>query len=154
MTWFRSIVAAALCTLIAAWVTGFLDHHVPTPARAWLALENAWQNKPQHSEDGFRIVLCWLEDDSSGDDTKFVEQAFANVDGITLLRSARIVAASGAGDEWRTTMRENARKALEDWNADLAIVGLVKRTGEVLSLWFVPREGADTLDAGTSLTYW
>ena len=37
---------------------------------------------------------------------------------------------------------------LEDWNADLAITGLVKKSGDVLSLWFVPRSGDGTLGRG------
>ena len=37
---------------------------------------------------------------------------------------------------------------MEKWHADLAIVGLVKTSGESLSLWFVPRSGEGTLDRG------
>ena len=43
-------------------------------------------------------------------------------------------------------MRQGALEVLEDWGADLAIVGLVKKSGESLSLWFVPRSGDGTLD--------
>ena len=45
-------------------------------------------------------------------------------------------------------MQESARKILKDWQADLAIVGLVKKSEEALTLWFVPHEGDDTLDSG------
>ena len=45
-------------------------------------------------------------------------------------------------------MKSGARSVLEDWNGDLAIVGLVKRPGEVVSLWLVPRQGEGTLDRG------
>ena len=70
------------------------------------------------------------------------------VRGIKLVRSARIVVASGASDDWREGMKASARSVLEVWNADLAIVGLVKKSGEVLSLWFVPRSGDGTLGRG------
>ena len=45
-------------------------------------------------------------------------------------------------------MQKGARAVLEDWHADLAIVGRVKRPGEALSLWFVPRMGEGTLRRG------
>ena len=45
-------------------------------------------------------------------------------------------------------MQENAQAVLEDWNADLAVVGLVKKSKDVLSLWFVPRLGDGTLRRG------
>ena len=67
-----------------------------------------------------RIVLCWLENDSSGDDTREVENAFSGVEGIKLVRSARIVA-SGASDDLREVMQQNARAVLDDWNADLQL---------------------------------
>ena len=143
-----AVVALALTGIIVAWLKGFLNSFLPAPARAWLAFENSWRDQSQRPEDGFRIVLCWLEDDDSGDDTATVAQAFQNVHGVRLVRSARIVTASGAGDDWHPAMENSARAVLEDWNADLAIVGLVKRSREALSLWFVPRLGENTLDRG------
>ena len=143
-----AVVALALTGIIVAWLKGFLNSFLPPPARAWLALENSWRDQSQRPEDGFRIVLCWLEDDSSGDDTATVAQAFQNVHGVRLVRSARIVTASGAGGDWRPAMENSAHAVLEDWNADLAIVGLVKGSREALSLWFVPRLGENTLDRG------
>ena len=67
---------------------------------------------------------------------------------LTLTRSARIVAGSGAADAWREAMRKDAHSVLVDWDADLAVVGLVKQHGEALSLWFVPRLGEGTLSRG------
>ncbi len=43
-------------------------------------------------------------------------------------------------------MRKGARTALDNWNADVAIVGSVKKPGETLSLWFVPRTADETVD--------
>ena len=40
-------------------------------------------------------------------------------------------------------MRKEARAVLEDCDADLAVVGLVKQSGEALSLWFVPAYGGE-----------
>ncbi len=45
-------------------------------------------------------------------------------------------------------MQRDARIVLEKWNADLAVVGLVKKPAEVLSLWFVPRAGDGNLARG------
>ena len=77
-----------------------------------------------------------------------MSQAFSSVEGVTLVRSSRVVKASGAADDWRPSIRNSARKVLESWHADLAIVGLVKKSGDVLSLWFVPRMGDGTLRRG------
>ena len=54
----------------------------------------------------------------------------------------------GAADDWREAMQQEARSVLENWNADLAVVGVVKQSGEALSLWFVPRSGEGTLSRG------
>ena len=140
-------VATIALTLIAAWSTGILEK-LPSVGQTWLALGNTTRFEPQRAEDGFRIVLSWLENDRSGDDTRNVARAFTNVEGVTLVRSARIVAASGASDEWTDSMHNSAHRVLDDWNADLAVVGLVKRPGEILSLWFVPRSSTGTLGRG------
>ena len=90
-----------------------------------LSLENVWRGKPQPAEDRFRVVLCWLENDPDGDNMRNVAQAFTSIEGVTLVRSADIVAASGAADDWREAMQREARSVLEGWDADLAVVGLV-----------------------------
>ena len=112
-----------------------------------LALENYWSNDPQRLEDRFRIVLCWLKDDN-GRDAETVARAFTGIDGIELVRSEREVAARGAAGDWLPAMQQSALAVLEEWHADLAIVGLVKESGKSLSLWFVPRSGEGTLDLG------
>ena len=135
--------------IFAVWLNGLLNQFLPSPQRARLFITNRYRyrflTKPPHPEDRFRFVLCWLEDDPSGRDTKIVERAFAGIKGVELVPDERIVKASGAADEWRPAMREGAGKVLDKWNADLAVVGLVKGSGKALSLWFVPREGDGTL---------
>ena len=137
---------------LAAWLKGFLSQFLPPPQRAWLAIANGlfaittgFRTEPPSPEDRFRFVLCWLEDDTTGRDTKTVGQAFTGVEGVELVRSPHIVKASGAADEWLPTMRKGARTVLDEWNADLAVVGSVKESGKALNLWFVPREGDGTL---------
>ena len=141
------LLAATGAGLVAWWL-GFLKQYLPGPKRAMLLLKNVLRSRAHASEDRFRIVLCWLENDPNGDNTGHVEEAFASVEGATLVRSARIVAASGAADDWRAAMQKEARAVLEDWNADLAVVGLVKQSGAALSLWLVPRSGEGTLSRG------
>ena len=145
------VVVAAIIGSIIAWLAGFLDSYFWSPARVRLALKNYCKNYrsdgPQRSEDRFRIVLCWLKDDS-GKDGETVARAFTGVYGIELVRSGRGVAALGAGDDWLPAMQQSALAVMEKWHADLAIVGLVKKSGESLSLWFVPRSGEGTLDRG------
>ena len=145
-----AFLTGVITTLVAGWVTGVLDQFVPSPERTRLAVENVWRGNPQRSEEGFRIVLCWLENDAEGDNTLEVASAFQNPDlgGIKLVRSARIVVGSGAWDEWSEDMQQSVRAVLEDWDADLAIVGRVRRSGELLSLWVVPHSDEGTLGRG------
>ena len=153
MKWLLGIISAVVVVVAATWLTGFFNQVVPWgPARVRLALRNLSPGNLERQEDGFRIVLCWLQDDGSGFDTRQVENAFSGVGGIKLVRSARIVAASGASDDWREVMKASARRVLQDWNADLAIAGLVKKSGEVLSLWFVRARATARSGAGIGLT--
>ena len=145
---FWLIPAGALTLLLTNSWTGVLDEYLWPPEQVTLAIGNSLWGKPQRSEDRFRIVLCWLENDKSGDDTQVVEQAFQSVSGIELVRSAHSIRASGAADDWQSAMQEGASEVLEAWDADLAIVGFVKQSGKVLSLWFVPRTGEGTLGRG------
>ena len=148
MEWLVGIVVGVLTGAIVTWSLGFLNQLVPSPGQSFLAIENLLRAKTRPSEDRFCFVLCWLENDSNGSNTDSVAQAFSSVEGITLVRSARVVKASGAADDWRPAMQRNARKVLEHWQADLAVVGLVKESGKALSLWFVPRAGDGTLARG------
>ena len=137
-----------LVVVIGAWLLGWLNEFVPSPARTSLAATNHLGTKQARSEDRYRFVLCWLQNDRNGIDTRVVAQAFSSIQGISLVRSARIVTASGAADDWRPAIQRSARAVLTQWNADLAIVGAVKQPGEVLSLWFVPRMDGGTLERG------
>ena len=149
MEWLRELIVGGLITgLVASWLKGFLNQLIPSPARALLALRNSWSKPAPRAKEGFRLVLCWLWKDASGEDSERVAQAFVGVEGLTLVRSARIVSATGAHDEWRPAMKKRALRILEEWNGDLAIVGLVKKSGEVLALWFVPRVSEDTFARG------
>ena len=73
--------------------------------RWWLAVKNWCSHlpffRPESVRDKFSVVLCWLEEDNyNGNNTKTVAQAFTKINGIKLFRSARIVSATGAGDDW------------------------------------------------------
>ena len=140
-----SIVTSLITAMVVVWFSEALVQDVPSPQRLWLRIHNALSATPSLADESFRIVLCWLESDWSGKDTRNVEDAFSGVEGITLVVSDEDITASGAADEWRPIMQRSALAVLEEWNADLAIVGTVKRPGEVLGLWFVPREGNGTL---------
>ena len=148
MKWLVGIAVAVLTVALTTWLLGFLNQFVPSPERSRLAVVNSLRDNTPSAEDRFRFVLCWLENDGNGDDTEIVAQAFSSVQGILLVRSHHIVKASGAADDWQLAMQKNATTVLEDWNADLAVVGVVKKSGEVLSLWFVPRLGNGTLSRG------
>lgn len=140
-----SVITSLITALVVVWFSEALLQIVPSPQRLWLRVQNALPATPSQADESFRIVLCWLENDWSGEETRNVEDAFSGVEGITLVVSDEDIAASGAADEWRPSMQRRASVVLEKWNADLAIVGTVKRPGEALGLWFVPRRGEGTL---------
>lgn len=134
--------------VLSRWSSRFLDEVLPPPARVVLALENFLRGEGQRLEDRFRVVVCWLENDRNGDNTKFVEPAFVDIEGVTVVRSAREVKASGAGADWPDAMQRHSRSVMQKFNADLAVAGLVKKSGKALSLWIVPRSGSGTLIRG------
>ena len=145
MKWVVQAVGSAFLALLIAWLTGFPHRTDAPPERAILAVKNLRWNEPTRLDDRFRVVVTWLEDDRSGDDTRTVAQAFSNIKGIAMQRSARVVSASGASDEWLSGMQKSSRAVFDDWNADLVVAGRVKRTGDVLSLWIVPKRGKGTV---------
>ena len=149
MEWVGWLILPVLLFLGArAWLKEFINPCVLSPEQARLAITNKIKGKSPRPRDRFRIVLCWLENDYDGCNTKTVEGAFSGIGGIELVRSARIVTAAGAADNWRPDMRKGTCKTLDDHEADLAIVGLVKESRKVLNLWFVSREGDGTLPRG------
>ena len=109
-----------------------------------LAIRNRRRDTPR-SENRFRFVLCWLESDLTGTDTKLVEDAFRNIRGINLCRSARSAKASGAADDLRPDLRRCADEILKEWDADLVIFGSVRKSEKSLRLWFMPRWGDGAL---------
>ena len=145
MKWLGTITTSVITTLVTVWFSEGFVQIVPSPARLSLRVQNALSATPSRTDESFRIVLCWLENDWSGEDTRNVEDAFSGVEGITLVVSDEDISASGAADEWRPAMQRGAFAVLEKWNADVAIVGTVKKSGEALALWFVPRQGEGTL---------
>ena len=151
MSWIEKIilwVGGVFVVFLAAWLRSFLHVLFPSPERAILALKNqTFSNAP--SLHNVRVVLGWLDNDYKGNNTTAVSATFASIEGIELCRSARVVSASGAADEWRATMRRKAKDLLRAWHADLAVVGRVDRDGEALSLWFVSSREDDTF-ANTS----
>ena len=147
MHWWKKIAYGVLGVIgfvVTTWLAGLLNQFVPSPERTVLAATNAVKRTDSVWGDGFRVVLCWLEEDFHGNNTKIVERAFTTVFGIDIERSAIVVKGTGAGLDWQVDMRRQAREILEAWQADLVIVGLAKEAA--LGLWFVPREGDDTLD--------
>ena len=151
MEWFTGLagwIVFLVVMVFMAWLKGFFKQFLPPHQRARLAIANAFKARSPLSEKRFRLALCWLENDSGGRDTGTVAEAFTGIEGIELVRSAIVVSAPGAADDWRPPMRKGARAVLETWNADLAVVGSVKDPGKALSLWFVPREGDGTLRRG------
>ena len=145
----KSLSVFVVVTGLGAWWAGYLNHYLPCPEQVTLGVGNRLRGPAEPAEDRFRVLLCWLESDRDGGSTSNVAQAFTSIEGIELVRSARVVAASGAADDWREAMREDTRALLEDWHADVAVVGLVKQPGEAFSLWFVPAFGGEgTLSRG------
>ena len=148
LTW----LGAGALAVVGLWYRKALYRLIPPPSRVACAVGNTWarvRGQIGPSDERFRFVLTWLANDSSGDSTRVVEEAFRDVKGVELSRSARTVAGSGAADEWKPMMRSKGQKLLDTWRADLAIVGSVKTLGKdplALDLWIVRTDGDGTLD--------
>ena len=106
--WIGCIVAAAL----AAWIKGFFKQFLPPPQRVRLAISNVRKTRSPRPEQRFRLALCWLEKDGAGRDTGTVAKAFTGTEGIELVRSARVVSASGAADDWRPAMQGGRHRSV------------------------------------------
>ena len=81
LKWIGGILVGVITTALVAWFTGLLNQALPSPQWVRLALKNQLRDVRQPSEDRFRIVLCWLENDHKGEDGRNVEAAFSGVDG-------------------------------------------------------------------------
>ena len=141
LSWVVGIILLAL----GGWLLGVFQQFLPSAPRAVLGIANGiWSPPPPPSAERFRFVLTWLRNDHAGTYTQEVEQNFYQIEGVELFRSAQIVLVSGAADAWQLAVQERASEILDEWNADVAIVGSV-RVNEELSLWFVSRASTDTL---------
>ena len=149
--WVLALALTAVGGVTVTWLTGVLNRFVPCPDRSLLAVSNLLRGRRSSSTDRFRIVLCWLVEDRNGENNRTVVQAFRNVGGVELVRSAHQVGDGGALDDWEASVRKNALAVLEDWDGDVAIVGEVKKSRDVLSLWFVPGSGQGTLEQGDKI---
>ena len=146
-------VALLGLVVLGGWTQGFLNQFLPSPQRIWLATKNQFHPPPPATDERFRFVLCWLENDEKGENTRIVGNAFQRITGVKLFRSAREVKAEGAADEWRPAMEKQAREELDRWGGDVAIVGRVDVDKQALSVWFVPQKGEGTLNFGNNITY-
>ena len=150
--WAFGLALTAIGGVTVTWLTGVLNRFVPCPDRSLLAVSNLLGIGRTNATGRFRFVLCWLVEDRNGENNRTVERAFRDVGGVKLVRSARLVGARGALDDWEASIRESALGVLEHWDGDVAIVGEVQKSGEVLSLWFVPGSGGEgTLDQGDQI---
>ena len=124
MEWLFYIVVLGA---VATWLKKFVSQFLPDlpPKRVQLAIANyldkRW-GKPLRPEDSFRVILCWLENDRSGGDTRNVEAAFMGVEGIKLIRSAvHCVRIPVPGTNDVETCADVLSSVLEYLNADLAV---------------------------------
>ena len=121
-------VFAALITIGGFWLGGTLNEtlnqKIPSPQQALLYLTNMATKKAAPSESKFRVVLCWSRNDPGGHATEVIAEAFTHLEGFELTRDARrCVSEPEAADEWRSSTREAAARAMQDWNAEVAIMG-------------------------------
>ena len=64
------------------WMLGMLSRLLPWAGRSFLALRNLYRGKRDQSDDRFRFVLCWLDNDRRGKNTDLVAQAFTSIPGV------------------------------------------------------------------------
>lgn len=149
-TWKKILVWGPLVVIggVTLWFQEVIREFLPSPERAKLVLDQTFADTQSPDEERLRFVLCWLEGDPSGRNTELVANAFIGISGIELVRSARIVSATGASDAWRSSMRDQALQVLEDREGDFVVVGFVKESEKSLNLWLISRFGQGTLEKG------
>ena len=73
--------AGFVVAVFTAWLSGVFKQFLPSPQRARLALANAFEARLPLPQQRFRLVLCWLGNDSAGRDTGTVAEAFTSIEG-------------------------------------------------------------------------
>ena len=80
--------------------------------------------------------------DPRGQVTEIIAEAFTHLEGFEITRSARrCVSEPEAADKWRSSTREAAARAMQDWNAELAIMGAGQQSDQSMNVWFVRQDG-------------
>ena len=82
-----AVIPAAVVAL-AGWLA--VVFALPKPPRIRQAFRNL-RRDTRPSESAFRVVLCWLANDDTGEDGRRVELMFCGMDGFAPERSARVV---------------------------------------------------------------
>lgn len=139
------IILGAVVAGMMSWSAGFLQPLHLYPTRILLALDNVVSDTPQISGNKFRVVVCWVERDFSGEVSQALALAVDGARGLTSVRSARTLDAPTGPMGWPKSVQQ-ANAIMDDWNADLAIGGLVKSSGNGLTLWFLLRSDNGTRD--------
>ena len=135
-----AIFAAAL-----AWNEGAGKGLVWSPARTFIFLEHLRATPDWSERRRFRILVPWLENDYFGEMQEIVVQELATISGLDILQIHEGITALGAGDQWRESIRMQAKGLLETWDADLLIIGTVQIANEAVILRFIPQVGEDGL---------
>ena len=143
----------AFLLFLTGWFRNLFSIIFPSPQRMLLALSNVHRKGSIEEKDKIRFILAWLENDHDGKNTAAISNTFADLEGIELCRSARIVSASGAADAWRADMRKKGKKLLLAWTADVAIVGRVDKDRDAVSLWFISSGNHDTFGQASNNPY-
>lgn len=150
--WAVSIPLAGLIVLaFRKWLQEMAEHVVPSPQRALLAARNVIERRGC-DEGQLSVVLCWLDDDYQGRQTRVVENAFLCLRGVRIVRSARAVRVTATNPDWSSDMLRRSCAILSNFDADLAIVG--SATEKTLRLWFIAGAGDGTLHRGDTPPQW
>ena len=149
---------ALLIAIGSLWLNGTLNtawnERIPSPQQPGLYLTNVATKMTVSSESKFRVVLCWSRNDPRGQVTEIIAEASTHLEGFEITRSARrCVSEPEAADKWRSSTREAAARAMQDWNAELAIMGAGQQSDQSMNVWFVRQDGDDTLGTGHQEPY-
>ena len=135
-------------TFLTSWGNGTLEDWLWSPQRASLVVEQLVADRSDAKAQRFKVVVTWFENDYFGEARQQVIRSFVGIQGIDVVGTYVQLGNSAGGAIWRENVRTEGAEFLKSWNADMLILGVVRSPHEAITLWFLPRLGADSFSEG------
>lgn len=132
--------------LVGGYLWAAVEGWAPSPAQLRCQVMRRLQKPAPTQKPKFKILLAWLDNDRTGQQTRHVAAVFHSIDGLEVdgLCQCLRIAAHGSQDRAKAEAARRGRDLLERHGADLLVWGEVAKADEVLRLWFLGRQDGAT----------